>query len=150
MKIKNYKIGFDICGLILFLAIMIPNLIWFVVPSQNDILRVESVTNTLDMVASVFQVIMVAALCLIINKTNEKTVHKPLLYCTIISSLLYYIGWIFYYIGVTNSLVIADLFITPCLAFLFFAFFRKNIVALIPTLIFMICHSAYGIINFIV
>lgn len=147
---KNYKIGFDICGLVLFLLIMIPNFIWFTVPAPNDILRVESSTNVLDGVASIFQVIMVAALCAIINRANEKTIHKPFLYGTIISCLFYFMGWIFYYSGFTNPLIIIDLFVAPCMAFLFFALFRKNMVAIIPTMIFMICHSVHGILNYII
>ncbi len=35
-KTGNYKIGFDIWGLTLFLAIMLPNFIWFAVPAVND------------------------------------------------------------------------------------------------------------------
>lgn len=42
---KNFKLGFDIGGLLLFGVIMIPNFIWFIVPAPNDILRTESVTN---------------------------------------------------------------------------------------------------------
>ena len=68
--LKNYRIGFDWIGLILFLIIMIPNFIWFVVPAPNDVLRTESVTGTIDSIASVCQVLMVASLCLVINRNN--------------------------------------------------------------------------------
>ena len=50
---KKYRLGFDIWGALLFLIIMVPNFIWFVVPAPNDILRVDSITKTLDTVASV-------------------------------------------------------------------------------------------------
>ncbi len=33
--LKKYKIGFDIWGALLFLIIMIPNFIWFVIPAPN-------------------------------------------------------------------------------------------------------------------
>jgi hypothetical protein len=150
MKLKkNYKIGFDIWGLILFGIIMIPNFFWFAVPAPNDILRIESVTKNLDMVASISQVAMIIVLCLIINKTCEK-IHKLFLIGIVVSCLLYYVGWIFYYNGVTNPLIILDLCVTPCLAFLFFAIARKNIIAVVPTMVFMICHLIYGIVNYIV
>ena len=45
--IKKYKIGFDICGLITFVVMMIPNFIWFAVPAPNDILVVSTVFRTL-------------------------------------------------------------------------------------------------------
>lgn len=44
--IKKYRIGFDIWGLIIFIIIMVPNFIWFVVPAPNDIFRGESITET--------------------------------------------------------------------------------------------------------
>lgn len=50
LKINKYKIGFDIFGLILFLLIMIPNIIWFSIPAPNDILRNESITPVIDTV----------------------------------------------------------------------------------------------------
>ena len=43
---------------------MVPNFIWFVVPAPNDVLRGESITGTMDTVASIAQAIMVATLCL--------------------------------------------------------------------------------------
>ena len=64
--LKKYKMGFNIWGLILFLIIMIPNFYWFKVPAPNDVLRTESVTEKLDIIASVCQVLMLTALC--INK----------------------------------------------------------------------------------
>lgn len=77
-KIRNYKIGFDIWGLILFLVIMLPNFIWFVVPDVNDVLRNNSITPYIDMIASIFQVAMVVALCIIINKYPQKPMKKIL------------------------------------------------------------------------
>lgn len=50
---RKYRVGFDFRGLILFLIIMIPNFIWFIVPAPNDILRNDSLTPHIDMIASV-------------------------------------------------------------------------------------------------
>ncbi|SKB67274.1 hypothetical protein SAMN06296386_103334 [Lachnospiraceae bacterium] len=68
---KKYKVGFDIWGAVLFLIIMIPNFMWFLVPAPNDILRTESITEILDTVASVCQVLMIIFLCIFINKEHE-------------------------------------------------------------------------------
>ena len=43
--VKKYKMGFDVWALVLFIAIMIPNIIWFAIPAPNDILRTESITK---------------------------------------------------------------------------------------------------------
>ncbi len=118
---KKYKVGFDIWGAVLFLIIMIPNFMWFLVPAPNDILRTESITEILDTVASVCQVLMIIFLCIFINKEQEMKKRSRWIIAVIICCLLYFISWGFYYNGVTNILVILGLTIPPCLAFLFFA-----------------------------
>lgn len=148
-KIRNYKLGFDIWGLTLFLAVMLPNFIWFAVPAVNDVLRKKSVTPLVDMTASVFQVIMAAALCVIVNQYCQKPMKKVLFRGIVILLLLYYTGWCLYYAGNTNPAVILDLSIAPCLAFILFSISRKNAAALLSAGIFMLCHVLYSIINFI-
>ena len=147
---KKYKVGFDIWGAVLFLIIMIPNFMWFLVPAPNDILRTESITETLDTVASVCQVLMIIFLCIFINKEHEMKKRSRWIIAVISCCLLYFISWGFYYNGVTNILVILGLTISPCLAFLFFAIERRNIIAVILALVFSICHLIYGIVNYII
>lgn len=106
--LKEYKFGFNIYGLLLFLIIMILNFIWFAIPAPNDVLRAESVTEVIDIIASVCQVLML------------------------------------------NTGIILGLTISPCMAFLFFAIDRKNMIAVVPISIFLICHLIYGIANFVV
>lgn len=148
-KMKKYKVGFQIGGLILFLLVMLPNFYWFAVPAPHDILRAESVTPTLDGIASVAQVLLVIALCILVNRDSERIGIRPLVIAAVICCLLYYAGWACYYQGITNAVVVLDLCLAPCLAFLFFSLDRKNAIAVIPLLIFAVCHTMYGIINFI-
>lgn len=149
-EIRKYKLAFDILGLLLFLIIMLPNFIWFAVPTSNDILRNESITPVIDLLASIFQVIMVIALCIIKNKHCQKPMKKIWFKLIIVSIIIYFAGWILYYIGIVNALVIIDLCIAPCVAFMLLSIARKNIFAFILSIMFMICHALYGIINFIV
>lgn len=146
---QKYKLHLNILALILFLVIMIPNFYWFSVPAPNDILREESVTEILDTIASVSQVLMAIALCIFINKDSKRIRITPLIIASAVSCLLYYIVWIFYYHGIANTVVILALCIFPCLAFLFFAVDRKNFIAVIPIVIFSVCHLFYGLINFV-
>lgn len=148
--LKKYRFGFDILGLILFLIIMIPNFIWFAVPAPNDILRNPSITETIDAVASVFQVIMIICLCILKNRNQSRIHITPLIIITIISVAVYFISWVFYYGGITNAFVILGLTIPPCMAFLFYSIDRKNVVAVVPIIIFTICHLIYGIVNYII
>ena len=138
--IKNYKLGVDIYSLLLFLIIMLPNFIWFALPAPNDILRTDSVTP----------IFFIIALCILQRKSTPKIQVNPLIIMVIASVLLYLTGWIFYYFGVTNPLIILLLTIPPCSAFIFLAIDRKNIIALIPAIAFTICHITYAIINFII
>lgn len=137
---KKYKIGFDIGGLIIFLIIMMLNFLWFLVPSPNDILRVDSVTVVVDTIASICQVLMIISLCVFIDQDRRKLNFTPLIIGAIICCFAYFVSWIFYYIGITNAIIILGLTIPPCLVFLFFAMHRKNMIAVIPILGFTICH----------
>ena len=147
---KKYKLRFDLSGLALFLIVMLPNFIWFAVPAPNDILRAESVTPAVDMMGSICQVLFVAALCVVMNKERKELRLSPLLISSIAFIALYFLGWIFYYTGVSSPVVIMLLTLPPCLAFISFALDRKNLIAVVPAVCFMMCHLVYGTVNFIV
>lgn len=148
--LKKYAFKFEIFGLLLFLIVMIPNFMWFAIPAPNDILRLDSSTATIDAVASVCQVWMVGALCIFTNRESKKISATPCIRIVTACCLLYFVSWMVYYSGIVNAVVILGLTILPCLAFLFFAIDRKNGIAMIPTLIFTICHLIYGVVNFII
>lgn len=149
LRLRNYRIGFDIRGVILFLTVMLPNFIWFAFPAANDVLRNESMTPALDTVASVYQAVMVASLCFMINKARPKPMNRALLTGTGILIILYYAGWCLYYAGNASPAVILDLCIAPCLAFILFSAAGKNLPAMLSAGIFAVCHLVYGIVNFI-
>ena len=148
--LKRYKLSFEIWGLLLFLIVMIPNFVWFAIPAPNDILRAESITEMVDTVASVCQILMIVSICIFRNRESKKLYISPFVIIVTVCYLLYVASWIAYYNGMTNVIVILGLTIPPCLAFLFFAIDRKNGIALIPISIFTICHVVYGVANFIV
>lgn len=147
---QKYRFAFNPGGLLLFLLIMLPNVIWFAVPAPRDVLRGASVTPLLDGVASVCQVLFVAALCGIRNRTCGALGPTPLALAATGCGLLYAAGWMFYYGGVIHPLVILLLTLPPCLAFLFFALDRKNHIAVPPIAVFTLCHLLYGIVNFMI
>lgn len=148
--IKKYKFSFDIWGLLLFLIIMIPNFIWFAIPAPNDVLRGNSVTGIFDMIASICQVCIFIALCFLVYRKRSKLRITPLMIAVIICCLLYFAAWICYFGGIVNMFIILGLTIFPCLAFLFFAIDRKNLVAVVPISIFTVCHLIFGVVNFII
>ena len=148
--LKNYKIGFDWIGLILFLIIMIPNFIWFAVPAPNDVLRAESVTGIIDNIGSICQVLMVASLCLLINRNNNVSKVTGIVIAFIACIFLYYICWLCYYQGKADTLVLIGLTIFPCAAFLMYSCKRKNMTAALFAGGFSICHLIHTIVNFVV
>ena len=123
--------------------------LWFAVPAPNDILRQESLTPIVDTIGSVCQIIFVAALCIVINKERDSIRISPLLISSAVCIGLYFLGWVLYYNGIVNPMVIIYLTLPPCVAFILFALDRKNFIALIPAACFTICHLIYGIANFI-
>lgn len=146
---KNYKFSFDIWGLAIFLIIMIPNFIWFAVPAPNDILRTESKTAIIDTIASVCQVLFAVSLCVIVNKNRGRLRFTPKIITAACFTIIYFVGWVLYYAGITAPFVIIFLTLPPCLAFLFFALDRKNYIAAVFISAFTVCHFIYGIVNFI-
>ncbi len=147
---QKYQLHFEPWSLLLFFIIMIPNFIWFAVPAPNDVLRADSLTETLDTAASICQVSMIIMLSVFQNKECKKISLSPLMVAVMTCCLLYFTSWIVYYIGIVNAVVLLGLTVPPCLAFLFFAIDRKNGIAIVPISVFTICHFIYGLVNFIV
>lgn len=148
-RIIKYRFGFSVWGLALFLAVMLPNFIWFAVPAPNDILRNESSTPIVDTIGTVFQMLFVASLCVIIKKDAVKIKLSPLVISAIICVLLYFAAWVMYYNGITEPFVILSLTVFPCLAFIFFGLDRKNVFSVVFAVCFAVCHLIYAAVNFI-
>lgn len=146
---KNCRFGFDLWGLGLFLLIMLPNFVWFTLPAPNDILRAESVTPLLDAAGQVFQVVLAAALCGVVNSARSGSVKRGLAAGVVLCVALYFTGWAAYYAGLTNAVVILTLCLTPCGAFLFHSAARENAPALLAAGGFAVCHLISTIVNFI-
>ena len=148
--LNKYRFGFDVWGLILFLLVMLPNFIWFAVPAPNDVLRAESATPVVDMIASVCQVMTVACLCFVVNQERGKLRFSPLVLAAVVCVVIYYTGWALYYSGIVNAWVILLLTIPPCLAFILFAADRKNLPAVLFATGFAVCHLIFAIVNYLV
>ena len=145
----KYRFGFDVLGLVLFLIVMIPTCVWIGFPAPDDVLRMESVTPVLDVIASVFQVLSVACLCFVINERRSKLSLSPLLFLTITCILTYYLGWVLYYCGIVSPWIILLLTVPPCLGLILFAADRKNLPAVLFAAGFAVCHLMYAYGNFI-
>ena len=141
--------GFDLVGLILFAAIMVPNLVWFGVPAPNDVMREPSQTPALDIAATVFQVIAVAALVCFVQKGRKIKFDSPFFVSSALFFICYIIAWIFYYCAFINIGVIVSLALCPCFSLLAYEGERRNYFALPPTAIFAVLHTLSSCINFL-
>ncbi len=128
---------------------MLPNFVWSFLPAPHDILRNGSATPLLDHIAQVFQIVMVAALCIIVAPTKDRPMDRGYRAGIPICVALYFAGWAAYYAGALNAAVILDLCLAPCGAFLLFALARKNKATLVAAGGFTICHSISSVVNFI-
>lgn len=149
MKIRDYKFSFNLSAFLLFVLIMAPNIVWFFVPSGNDILRDSSKTPLLDIFVTVSQVVMLTALCILKNRNAGKLKISPLIVLSVAFCLLYFVCWILYYCNVVNGAILICLSVFPCMSFLFYGIDRKNYPALIPVGLFTVLHLVSTIINFL-
>lgn len=145
--LRKYRMGFDIFALLLFLLIMLPTWLWAVFPAPVDILRAPSRTPVWDGVGMVCQIVFVFLLCTFLHEGRRGLAMEPMLFCCIMSTVLYYAGWGLYYAGVTAWPVILLMTLPPCLAFGFWALHQRCRIALIPIGGFMVCHLIGAVVN---
>ncbi|OQC11540.1 MAG: hypothetical protein BWX74_00120 [Tenericutes bacterium ADurb.Bin087] len=147
--LKKYKFNLELWAIVLFAMILIPNLIWIIVPPAIDPLRVESITKGVDIATIIVQVLMIASLTLLANEEVEKVKLNPLLTTTIVMVLLYVVSWVMYYINLFNIVILLGLTLCPCVAIILYAIDRKNIFGLVFAALFTIGHFIFAFANFL-
>lgn len=148
-KFKNYKLGFDWRGLLMFLAFIGPFLIWIALPKLKPI-EIKSNTPINDIFEIVFNVLLVISITFIINKEAKLKTKKIYLYASLAPKLMYFISWGVAYFGVyhiVNALIIC---IIPSLDFLIFSLTRKNLPAFIFAAGFTICSTIFTVYNILI
>lgn len=143
---KGLRFGLDWWGLGLFLLVMAPNVLWFLVPAPVDVLRLPSRTPGLDMVASVAQVLMVGCLCLICGG-GAVTKRTGLLIAGALAG--YWACWMCYGCGVTHPALLMAMCLLPCVSLIAYAAARRNWPAAAFGGVFAVLHGFYGVINFL-
>lgn len=146
--LKKYKFGFDFCAVALFVAIMIPNITWGIFPPENDILTAQPRVFILDIIQSIFQILMLCSLSFIIIK-EKPPVKKPFIIGAFVAVVMYYICWVLLYCNIVNPAVILGLCIFPCVGFILFSVSKRNFIALIFAVTFAGLHLTNSIINFL-
>lgn len=147
---KNYKFGFSLAGLILYVLQLLPNIIWVLAPPVNDALaRNSSPYPIINVIERVFGFMTVAFLILVVNKNGGKNGRRYMASAAL-SLAAYYISWIFYYNGVVCPwLLVIGLAAMPPLYFIFAGIWMKNYAVVIPGVIFGITHIAITCVNYL-
>jgi len=143
MRTKKYRIGFSPEGLIGSLLVILPNILWAIMPSANNVLVENSVDiPSLDLIMNICRFALIALLVLVVNKSRkEDKKAKHLLVSAIVCLLVYYVSWALFYGGTTNPwLFIIGLALAPSVLFVSLALWLGNKPALIPAVIFTVLH----------
>ena len=143
---KWLRFGLDWRGLVLFLLVMAPNVLWFLVPAPVDVLRLPSKTPGVDMAASVAQVLMVGCLCLLHGSSGLTGRFQLLIAGALVG---YWLCWGCYYLGITRPGLLLAMCLLPCASLLLYAFARRNWPALGFGGMFAVLHVLYGVVNFL-
>lgn len=149
MKIfGKYLLRVDWVAGLLFLVLMVPNVLWGLVPPADDPLRVVSRTQVVDGIASVAQVIMIAVLFLLRRTDAPVPMARKWIVATIGCMALYLLLWVMYYCGIGSAILVVAMAVVPCLSFMAFAIGRNNWLGLIFCGIFLVCHTVFAIANY--
>ena len=148
MKIASYRFRFDKQALMLFVALLLPNLIWFIHPPACDILHVKSVTPGADAIAAFLQVQLAALLIFFAREDAPEQLPNVWKVLALVFVGAYWGLWGEYYSGDTKFLLILAMAIVPCLALVAFSIGRKNWWSVVLCAVFLVCHLLFAVKNF--
>ena len=144
----KFTFGIDYWALGLFGVLMLPNIVWWCFSPANDVLRYINSPAALDVFSYIFQALTLAVLVFVVRRDRVGQKVEPwtaFFTFTVMSLILYYVAWIFYFCAYVNIAVVLFLAIFPCTALGCFAFLRKNWIALFPLVIFTALHLSFAI-----
>lgn len=149
--IKKYRFGFSWEGLVAFLLVMTPNILWMACPPVNDPLARNSAPAAVEIAMSVSQWLMIALLAVIKRKDAVRGKPASRIFCIACGALLlsYYLLWAAYFMGYAAPLQLLGMAVFPCTYFILFAVWRENMLALVPALVFAVLHIGVTFINFV-
>ena len=149
---SQYKFGFSKYAFIAFLLQELPYLFWFLFPPLNNPLLNNIPQNeAFGFFETIGGIATVGILTVIVNKSPIIINYRNKLFLFALCCLgIYYICWICYFLGITNTLmlILGMTAIVPIYYF-FISLWLKNHLALITSIIFLIGHTGSNIINYL-
>lgn len=149
---KQYKIGFSLCGLIAFLLQELPYVPWVLWPPvDNPLANNIPATPLLGVLEQAGGVLTVALLILVVRHDIAKPKFSNRFFIiSAICLVFYYVSWVFYFGGITNGwIIVIGLSALVPMYYLFIALWQKNHFAIITSVCFFIGHSVSNVMNYL-
>lgn len=148
---RNYRFGFSLKGYTAFMLVMMPNIVWIIIPPAGDPIAGNSAPYPIfDVVANISRAIMIALLIILIPRGHKKK-KSIKLYIGLAAFCLagYYALWAGLYAGMGYPWMFIGMAVLPSIYFISAGLWLKNYIAIIPSLVFGITHIAITCSNFL-
>jgi hypothetical protein len=137
LVLKN--IGFSWKGLVVFLLPMIPNILYFMLPSSKGS-QVIPKHLSLDIIEHGSQAIFVVVLLFFVSK-KASPIQSTYTIVMVILLAIYFGCWGAYYLIGQNLIMLLTMAVIPVVYFILAEMWLYNYSAIVPTLIFGIVHT---------
>lgn len=146
---KKYRIGFSPIGIFAVCLVMLPNLVFlFAAPPINVLSNNEGDFSLWNLLENVGRFGMMITLCLIVNRSPMRKISL-LDFSALISLMIYFVLWRFYFSGITNGMMLTGMAVFPSIFFLLAAWKLRNPLALSFTILFALTHITITASNFL-
>lgn len=150
--IKHYRVCFSLYGFAAFLLQELPYLPWLLWPPADNPLAGNAPVNVfLGTLEQAGGVLTIALLILVVRKSVVRPGFKsPLFFAAVSCLAVYYICWMCYFAGFTNSwLIVLGLSAVVPIYYFFVALWTKNYFAVVTATLFFIGHTGSNAVNYL-
>ncbi len=139
--INNYIMRFSLKGFIAVLLVIIPNILYSVIPHNANLLEQGGEFGVLDIFENIFRLLLIVSLLILVNENKTRqTKSRFTLICAFLFLTAYYIMWALLFLCISNCFVYIGLAAFPCVFFLLTAMDLRNYPAMVTAVIFAVLH----------
>lgn len=140
---KHYRIGLSVWGLAVYLLQLLPNGIWLLCRSENDLLSQNTSPYLGLEILEKASGILLAVLLILLKRQPPSRSHRVFWFLSMGFLCAYYAAWGCYFAGTAPPwLLVAGLAAMPPLCFAACAVWLRNYPALFPCAVFAAVHLA--------
>lgn len=154
MKVKNsLYCSFSLRGLIIFLLVLLPNVIFFAFPNSTSQNTVTDQNAVISLLQNLFQIVLIFML-VIVKSTKKNSICDTRLIIAMVFLILYYILWLRYFTGGMDYSIISSsipvsiaMAAFPAIYFILTELWLENKIGAVVALCFGIAHIANTYLN---